>query len=779
MTARKILLFLILISIPFSAFCWHTIPGSGLNVHAIDVSVDGNRMVVGLINGGFWLSDDAGDSWTPINDRVLPPNASNFHPSSIDEIEMLDAAGDTIITKYSCDWNVGWGYSISVDGGETWDEVIPPDHSSSGRDEFMLVDPRDHSRLCYVNRHAFAYSLDFGSTWADTVLFDDYTNKKDFTFDFDSPDTLYMCGFGDAGVYTNYDSGQTWNRPLNSLDLYGVEDLKFEQILSLSNGDLLAFPNGGYSIGEEYHRVISPARSYDKGVTWEVEENVLPEGMAVNKAEEIPGFPGHILVSAPIMTLLSTDYGNTYDRIFPIESDAFPSILNICVNRHTNTVYICASGHGVYKSEDGGISWDYFETVEPMGRHTEFEINENYLSVSGYIDHVAEYYNFSDQTWHILNGYGNGVDEDSSTSKNPFKVLNDDSWFRTAIKKSITDSGYRYILMKSFDQGDSWTDLGGSIITSPLVGGNWNIHSWFGENTSQLIFYELDNWEIFCHTSIDTGRTWTTSVSWRSHSYISTTILSQDEVLISISGSEDRGIYRSVDQCVTWEDLNFPYPDLLFSHSKLNVDPITGHIFAFTEDHCYKYDGRVWNQLGSVERIYHTAIVPTDESSIIVGTGQGRYISLSFDGGNSFSRHNDILPNHGQIVNVSDVKYDPWRNLIWINTSLGMMYISPDELIALEVIETGEIPLDYSPIITYPNPFNNLTHVSYTVMERGAVELKLYDITGREVQTLFSGSRSKGKYDLTFDASNIASGTYFLKLNEGDSFHSKKITLIK
>lgn len=79
----------------------------------------------------------------------------------------------------------------------------------------------------------------------------------------------------------------------------------------------------------------------------------------------------------------------------------------------------------------------------------------------------------------------------------------------------------------------------------------------------------------------------------------------------------------------------------------------------------------------------------------------------------------------------------------------------------------------------YPNPFNPSTTVSYSMKEAGTVVLKLYDITGRFVEEIVNEYKSSGEYKIRFDASNLSSGTYFIRGKLGESISTQKITLIK
>lgn len=79
----------------------------------------------------------------------------------------------------------------------------------------------------------------------------------------------------------------------------------------------------------------------------------------------------------------------------------------------------------------------------------------------------------------------------------------------------------------------------------------------------------------------------------------------------------------------------------------------------------------------------------------------------------------------------------------------------------------------------YPNPFNPSTSINYSIADESNVNLKIYDIMGREVANLVNERQPAGSYHVEFDASLLASGTYFYKLTAGEFVSVKKMTLLK
>ncbi len=79
----------------------------------------------------------------------------------------------------------------------------------------------------------------------------------------------------------------------------------------------------------------------------------------------------------------------------------------------------------------------------------------------------------------------------------------------------------------------------------------------------------------------------------------------------------------------------------------------------------------------------------------------------------------------------------------------------------------------------YPNPFNPSTTISYEVPAQVQVSLMVYDMLGREVTTLVDADQPAGRYEVTFDASDLPSGTYLYQLVAGNEKETKKLILAK
>ncbi len=79
----------------------------------------------------------------------------------------------------------------------------------------------------------------------------------------------------------------------------------------------------------------------------------------------------------------------------------------------------------------------------------------------------------------------------------------------------------------------------------------------------------------------------------------------------------------------------------------------------------------------------------------------------------------------------------------------------------------------------YPNPFNPVTTIAYGIPEAGNVKLKVFDMSGREINTLMNEFKDAGFYSAKFDASGLASGAYIYRVESGSFFAVLKMVLLK
>lgn len=102
-----------------------------------------------------------------------------------------------------------------------------------------------------------------------------------------------------------------------------------------------------------------------------------------------------------------------------------------------------------------------------------------------------------------------------------------------------------------------------------------------------------------------------------------------------------------------------------------------------------------------------------------------------------------------------------------------------DSIVLSSDIQNSAIPEFYTLEQNYPNPFNPITNINFMIPVNGLVTLKVYDVLGREVETLLNEEKSAGSYTFEFNASKLSSGVYIYQLTSGNFKATKKLLLMK
>jgi len=143
-----------------------------------------------------------------------------------------------------------------------------------------------------------------------------------------------------------------------------------------------------------------------------------------------------------------------------------------------------------------------------------------------------------------------------------------------------------------------------------------------------------------------------------------------------------------------------------------------------------------------------------------------------------------LVTSDGQrfdIVKIANVDSDAELEVLYTDGNqinrvpLAILDLEPGVSVNEEII-----PNEFYVSQNYPNPFNPSTTIQFGLNEQTEVSLKIYDILGREIATLIKNEvKASGTYEVTFNASVLASGTYIYKLTANNQTISKKMNLIK
>ena len=168
-----------------------------------------------------------------------------------------------------------------------------------------------------------------------------------------------------------------------------------------------------------------------------------------------------------------------------------------------------------------------------------------------------------------------------------------------------------------------------------------------------------------------------------------------------------------------------------------------------------------------------------EDDIILVAALNNNTLLVSYDEGWNWDDVLYSLPFPGQTYSFFDLKYDPYRQRIWASSGAGLCYLDVDQL-SVDNKTIKFLPLGFMKIEAFPNPFNPITEITYTIPLSGEVSLTIYDIRGREVEKLIEGQQSPGKHTITWNAENLPSGLYFARLSTANGrVQTRKLVLMK
>jgi|GEM_PF-466656 hypothetical protein len=104
-----------------------------------------------------------------------------------------------------------------------------------------------------------------------------------------------------------------------------------------------------------------------------------------------------------------------------------------------------------------------------------------------------------------------------------------------------------------------------------------------------------------------------------------------------------------------------------------------------------------------------------------------------------------------------------------IPATAEMFFISPGIL----------VPTETKLHSSYPNPFNSVTIIKYDLAVDGFTKVSVFDILGRLIASIVNGYQPAGSYEVAWDAANLSTGVYFLKIATVDYTASQKLVLMK
>ena len=220
------------------------------------------------------------------------------------------------------------------------------------------------------------------------------------------------------------------------------------------------------------------------------------------------------------------------------------------------------------------------------------------------------------------------------------------------------------------------------------------------------------------------------------------------------------------DGGVTWEQFN----------------GANGPLFGGTKSarvNCYSYGTS--GQMDYLKSKVYNSIDLTDSlkfnwaHAVYSGYTERMQVQVSTNGGTSFAY--TIFDRSGATLGTAPATsndFIPADASQWGRFSIAMSNV----ITAIHQFG-NEVPTAYGLNQNYPNPFNPATVISYSIPKTSKVTLKVYDIKGQLIETLFDGMQNAGNYITQFDGSKFASGVYFYRLVSDNFSATNKMLMVK
>jgi photosystem II stability/assembly factor-like uncharacterized protein len=156
----------------------------------------------------------------------------------------------------------------------------------------------------------------------------------------------------------------------------------------------------------------------------------------------------------------------------------------------------------------------------------------------------------------------------------------------------------------------------------------------------------------------------------------------------------------------------------------------------------------------------------------------GNIIYSSSDNGASWVTEYTASSGNYRFISSNFLETNIWG--VRDNGGITLIDIRPDGINTI----SNEVPDKFLLHQNYPNPFNPVTKIKFDIPSniytgKPNVKIIIYDVFGKEVQTLVNEALSPGSYETDFNGSNLSSGTYFYKLETGQLTETKRMMLIK
>ncbi len=670
---------------------------------------------------------------------------------------------------------VGQGGTIikTTDAGATW-SILNSGTSVNLNDVYF---PSMSTGYAVGNNPAYGEpgtvlkTTDSGDTWDALSISINYDMRGVFFID---ENTGWIVGDGSYGqdgtVIKTINGGDSWTEQSSNIDG------EIRAVFFLDS-------NIGWIGGEGYCALTT-----DGGSTWTPVDITTEDYQYVEEIQFLDANNGWIAASTSLYQ--TTDGGNIWTAVVPASDEYYSSVYF----SDANTGW-ASSEEKVFKTIDGGANWT--EQIDLPG-YGGYDIES--LDFSGSTGWFAGtegiIYQNTDGSWTEMSS---SIFPDTHTDlKDLFFVDENTGWIVGAVDNiwKTNDGGHSWIEQTGefwtvydvdfVDASNGWAVGDGpyngdaKIYHTTDGGTNWTEQTSGTENWFAAVdFIDTNNgWAVgyagtILHTS-DGGNNWSEQSSGTGE-YLNDVIFldSQTGWVCGTNGI----ILHTTDGGTNWSQQTNSNDNNLYSMYFLD----SNHGFAVGAEITILETtdgGSAWNEIttGSYTDPSYNSITFADQLNGWIVGDNGTLLTTT-DGGSTWTEQ----------INPTGVDLE---SVFFVNPTTG--WAVGDNGAILKTSTAGEIPVainepdfvdtepqKYMLHQNYPNPFNPTTTIVFDIPQAAKTNITVYDITGRTVDNLVSEYKQPGRYSVVWNAGDVPSGMYFVRMTAGTFSSVKKMILLK
>ncbi len=726
----------------------------GYNMVLADSSCE--TIIVGIAGSGIWLSRDSGILWEPIDfgEYYGIINGGFIFDSNADTIILSGYSRNNQEVRYTTDNGITWNYIQNEYTGVGFNFSGP----------FVEYKVEDNTRWYYLNDRYLLSSDSLHAGW-DIVWEDINQSQKECLYIDEENNNMYIISVytyneenPNMGVLKSTNNGYDWENIFEIGELYDIIWYGFRDMEIIADNRLIVC--GTPLINDDTWDEGNVFITEDDGETWDRVYGGLPSRFMARQLLKSPDNDSllFILGDQKFGLYRSTTGGTSWHRVLNGLPENVSYTSYMWTNPYSNDMYLAIRGGGAYKTSDDGNTWSQLPgpPIGPEGRLQVMDSTYYFRSISAQLWTKEAV----DDEWYLL---PIPTATDTNCLIGPVIYANNDTIIAYYYQRPFYNPvDYNYFVI-SEDGGENWEYY------SELPFYPSNAYMWVHEINEETYVYASDMMEPNLWISDDYG------ISWQSHPLpwqesAPYRIDSGDSTLV-MAGALD--IYMSHSNGEEWTLLNHPGEEYL---AWMATPVMIGddNVYVSNSGLCWRWHEGEWTVQGAMPGDIETMIaVPRGSDTLLVGHDFSR-IWFSENYGQDWHHLTEAFqyPTHSH--KLSWITYDPLAEQLWISTSTGLQRLPINE-VAVEEKEQSAQP-SRSHIDVYPNPFNAVMTIEYSVPNKKTPEITIYNIEGKVVEKLES-INSTDKISVNTD--NWSSGMYLVVMKTDNAIETRKVVLVK